>query len=196
MSFEKNRREITQLLNERYTNGIGCEIGVLRGDFSEHLLTNWKCKTLYLVDCWTEHSDYDETFHNHENNYTIMKKKLEPFKERINICRGYSHQVVNHFGDNFFDFIYIDANHSYEGCKKDLDLYWSKLKDGGIIMGDDYHLSDVEHLNFDGNQVTFGVTKAVKEFVREKNRIYDISYTADWRYSNPEICARNFVIQK
>ena len=196
MSFEKNRREITQLLNERYTNGIGCEIGVLRGDFSEHLLTNWKCKTLYLVDCWTEHSDYDETFHNHEDNYTIMKNKLEPFKERINICRGYSHQVVNHFSDSFFDFIYIDANHSYEGCKMDLDIYWSKLKDGGIIMGDDYHLSDVEHLNFGWNQVTFGVTKAVKEFVGEKNRIYDISYTADWRYNNPEICARNFVIQK
>ena len=195
MSFEKNRREIIHLLNERYPNGIGCEVGVLRGDFSEHLLSHWNCSKLYLVDCWKEHDDYDETFHNHETNYSIMKNKLSPYKDRIEVCKGYSNKVVHCFDNDFFDFIYIDANHSYEGCKMDLDLYWDKLKSGGILMGDDYHLKEVEELNFGGNTVTFGVTKAVQEFTKRKNRIYDISYTADWKYASPDICARNFVIQ-
>ena len=196
MSFEKNRRDIVHLLNERYPSGIGCEVGVLRGDFSHYLLSHWNCSKLYLVDCWTEHEDYDETFHNHETNYSIMKNKLAPFADRIEVCKGYSNKVVHCFDNECFDFVYIDANHSYEGCKEDLDLYWEKLKPGGILMGDDYHLKDVEDLNFSGNKVTFGVTKAVDEFAKERRRIYDIRYTADWMYLSPDICARNFVIQK
>lgn len=195
MLFEKNRRDIVSFLNERYPNGVGCEVGVLRGEFSEHLLTNWNCKRLYLVDAWQEHTDYDETFHDHKSNFMIMQSNLKPFNSRVQICKGNSCNVVQTFDDEFFDFIYIDANHSYEGCKLDLDLYWNKLKKGGILMGDDYHLKEIETLSFNGNRVTFGVTKAVHDFVREHNKIFDISYTADWTYENG-IPARNFVIQK
>ena len=61
--FEKKRTDIVHFLNERYPNGIGCEVGVLRGEFSKHLLSNWNCKKLYLVDCWEDHhEDYDELF--------------------------------------------------------------------------------------------------------------------------------------
>lgn len=196
MNYTENRKEITRFLNEHYNQGIGCEVGVLRGEFSEHLLNNWNCKKLYLVDCWEEHSnDYDETFHDHDSNFSIMSKRLQHLKDRIEICRGYSDKVVENFQDNMFDFIYIDANHSYEGCTKDLELYWPKLKEGGILMGDDYHLKDIETLNFNNNIVTFGVTKAVQEFTKTKGKIFDIHYTADWIYSNG-LPARNFVIQK
>lgn len=194
--FEKKRTDIIHFLNERYPNGIGCEVGVLRGEFSKHLLSNWNCKTLYLVDCWEDHhEDYDELFHDHNTNFKIMNQNLLPFHDRIQICKGYSDKIVHNFNDEMFDFIYIDANHSYEGCKLDLDLYWNKLKKGGIIMGDDYHINDIDELQFNGNKVVFGVTKAVKEFAKEHNKIFDISYTADWYY--PSLFpARNFVIQK
>jgi predicted O-methyltransferase YrrM len=195
-SFEKNRAHIVSLLNERYPNGLGCEVGVLRGEFSKHLLSNWNCKKLYLVDCWEEHpTDYDEIFHNHQNNFKIMQQTLLPFSSRYEICKGYSDKIVHSFQEEMFDFIYIDANHSYQGCKLDLDLYWSKLKKGGILMGDDYHLNDIEDLSFNDTNVTFGVTKAVREFCKEKHRIFDTSYTADWVYPS-HMPARNFVIQK
>jgi predicted O-methyltransferase YrrM len=194
--FEKKRTDIIHFLNERYPNGIGCEVGVLRGEFSKHLLSNWNCKKLYLVDCWEDHpEDYDELFHDHNTNFQIMNQNLLPFHDRIQICKGYSDKIVHNFNDEMFDFIYIDANHSYEGCKLDLDLYWKKLKKGGIIMGDDYHINDIDELQFNGNKVVFGVTKAVKEFTKEHNKIFDISYIADWYY--PSLFpARNFVIQK
>ena len=47
-----------------------------------------------------------------------------------------------------FDFIYIDADHSYEACKLDLESYWPKLKQGGIMMGDDYTLTPNEKMDF------------------------------------------------
>ena len=197
MSFELNRKQIVHLLNDRYPGGIGCEIGVLQGEFSKHLLQNWNCKTLCLVDCWEDHpNDYDELFHDHHTNYNVMLNNLKPFKERYQICRGYSDKIVHMFQDEMFDFIYVDANHSYEGCKKDLEIYWNKLKPGGILMGDDYHLLDIETLNFGNREsVTFGVTKAVKEFAKEKHKMVDIRYQADWTYSNM-MPARNFIIQK
>lgn len=50
------------------------------------------------------------------------------------------------------DYLYLDADHSYEGCRADLELWWPHLKIGGLIAGDDYG---------DGR---FGVTQAWDEF--------------------------------
>lgn len=36
------------------------------------------------------------------------------------------------------DLVFIDADHTYEGCKKDIDLWWPKLKKGGVMLGHDY----------------------------------------------------------
>ena len=35
------------------------------------------------------------------------------------------------------DFVYIDGNHAYEYVKKDIGLYYPKLKKGGVIGGHD-----------------------------------------------------------
>lgn len=36
------------------------------------------------------------------------------------------------------DFLYIDGDHSYEGVKKDIKMWFPKVKSGGLIGGDDY----------------------------------------------------------
>jgi predicted O-methyltransferase YrrM len=36
------------------------------------------------------------------------------------------------------DFLYVDADHSYEGCSADLQAWWPHLKVGGLLAGDDY----------------------------------------------------------
>lgn len=51
-----------------------------------------------------------------------------------------------------FDFIFIDADHSYEGVRDDIQRWWPKLKPGGVMAWHDYRHNDYP-----------GVEKAVDE---------------------------------
>lgn len=50
------------------------------------------------------------------------------------------------------DFVFIDADHSYEAVKKDIEAWYLKVKKGGIFAGHDYRASP-------------DVKKAVDEFI-------------------------------
>ena len=41
---------------------------------------------------------------------------------------------------NDLDFVYIDGNHDYDYVKKDLELYYPKLKGGGVLGGDNFEV--------------------------------------------------------
>lgn len=59
------------------------------------------------------------------------------FKNKIKVYNDYSYNLVDKFPDKFFDFIYIDANHTYEDVKRDVLSYLPKTK--SIIGGHDYN---------------------------------------------------------
>ena len=42
------------------------------------------------------------------------------------------------FPDDYFDWIYIDALHTYEGVRDDIQYYWPKLRSGGLFSGHDF----------------------------------------------------------
>ncbi len=62
-----------------------------------------------------------------------------------------SWDAANTFNINSIDCIHIDGDHSYSGVKQDMNLYFSKIKNGGMIINDDYHWG--------------GVKKAIDEFL-------------------------------
>lgn len=64
------------------------------------------------------------------------------------------------------DFIYIDGNHEYNYVKKDLELYWGKVKEGGIMSGHDIQSS--------------GVSTALLEFSRKNNLNIHFGDRRDW----------------
>lgn len=70
--------------------------------------------------------------------------------DNIHLIQDYSYNQANNFTDEFFDVIYIDADHSYESVKNEIKLYEPKCK--WIIGGHDYGVD--EHP---------GVTDAVNE---------------------------------
>ncbi len=41
------------------------------------------------------------------------------------------------FNDHFFDFGMLDSSHTYPQTKAEIKLWWSKIKDGGILAGHD-----------------------------------------------------------
>lgn len=148
---------------------VGAEIGVNEGDFSERILEIVRPKRLHLIDPWEFKNDdlYRNTPYGSEKiqNQKMMDEKYENVKKRFKtlinknqviINRGFSEASHNLFEDDYFDWVYIDGNHLYDFVKKDLEFYFSKVKLGGFIAGDDY---------YEGGWCDGGVKKAVDEFV-------------------------------
>lgn len=118
------------LLAESFS-GLGIELGVASGYFSETILRNIEVSRLYSVDRWSDHHDNSE--------YILCASRLSRFGCRSVMMRMDFSDAIIHFPDNFFDFIYIDA-YAHEGQQggKLLDDWWPKLKVGGIFSGHDY----------------------------------------------------------
>lgn len=156
------------LIENLRPKGKGIEIGVYKGNFANHILNNCENLELYLLDCWQKQDEHVYVDILNSNNEEMVNCLLETINKnskyfnRIKIIKDFSKNAVNFFDDNFFDFIYIDANHSYESSKEDIIKWFPKLKKNGLFAGHDY-------LNgINGNGV-FGVKQAVDEFVYENN---------------------------
>lgn len=55
----------------------------------------------------------------------------------IEIITGRSQEMSERFDDESIDLLYIDGDHRYEYEKQDYDLYFPKVKRGGLIIIDD-----------------------------------------------------------
>ena len=58
--------------------------------------------------------------------------------DNIKYIMGFSHDVVPALEGKQFDVVFIDATHSYEGVKKDVEISLPKLKDDGVFIFHDY----------------------------------------------------------
>ena len=168
-----NRQEIIDTINKLELTGTGIEIGVRVGKFSHKILAETKLSRLISLDVWNEKKNLNRT-------YTL----LEEYKKRSVLIKGNSLTSYDMFPDEFFDFIHIDSDHRYFHVKQELELYWPKLKKGGIYSGHDY---------MDGwwrgdEWRDFGVIEAVDEFVaqhQQKLHICGDSWKSWWFVKNP-----------
>ncbi len=186
----KDRFEICDFLNSHGLTGKGVEIGSFVGRYARHILDNWK-GTLYLVDPWREPekgSDVEGSSNDVVTPEVMLQatKVLKGVEDRAIMIRALSHQAVDLFQDGSLDFIYIDGDHSYEGAKRDIKLWFPKVKKGGLVAGHDYlRLKKENDWFLDPNFLpngkdkyiyhsnkymgVFGVNPAVDEFVEDNN---------------------------
>jgi predicted O-methyltransferase YrrM len=61
--------------------------------------------------------------------------------KNIDFLKAYSHAVAPEFRQSI-DFIFIDADHSYEAIKKDWHDWFPKVRPGGIIALHDCRISE------------------------------------------------------
>jgi FkbM family methyltransferase len=185
-----DKRDLASLVNQLYPNGIGVEIGVLRGEYSKLILERWNNGTLYLIDTWRHLSKYiDMNGQDDQYHYDCMVKTAEnikPWQHRAHMIRMDSSLSADMFPDEYFDFIYIDADHSYEGVVKDIEAWWPKIKKGGLFCGDDYIPDNGDiWLIVDDKQTyagKFGVRHAVTEFATKINvKIYSTINEPYWK---------------
>ena len=146
------------------------EVGVFRGEFAQ-VLAGTRPSLLVLIDPWEgiltsgNHDGQNVVQVNGEDVFRSLKEttKALPF---IEIRRGYSGTVLKEFPDNHFDAIYIDGDHSFEGCFSDLELAYKKVKAGGWIMGHDYGCNLLKCTT----AWCFGVEQAVDTFCVKYNQ--------------------------
>jgi predicted O-methyltransferase YrrM len=76
----------------------------------------------------------------YENLYETFLKNITPVKHIINPIKKISWEAAEDYKDKSLDFVFIDAAHDYDSVKKDINAWFPKIKDGGIIAGHDYEL--------------------------------------------------------
>ena len=59
-------------------------------------------------------------------------------EDKVKVHRGFSHNILHTLPDDYFDIIYVDANHEPEYVCEDGVLAFRKLKKGGYMIFDDY----------------------------------------------------------
>lgn len=144
----------------------GAEIGCLMGNNASELLTQRPKMTLLMVDPWAEaEANYKATGDymtrwgpgQWQNVYKAAMNRVAFAGERAVPMRGLSVDMAKQVPDASLDFVYIDANHSYEGCRTDIDAWLPKIKPGGFLSGHDFnHDKEV-------NKKKWGVMRAVNE---------------------------------
>jgi len=102
---------------------------------------------LYCIDPWEDYPEYEEYITEQPSIYDSFLKNIEEHgvKDKVIISRGYSHINIHKFPDEFFDMIYIDANHEPDYVLEDAVVSFRKLKKGGILIFDDYGYAGPDH---------------------------------------------------
>lgn len=143
---------------------IGVEIGTDRGGYAEDICKRYPEFELYTCDPYLPYNEGKEVKTQEDMNHfrDEARELLGNYPNCTFIPGQTSKQLAEVFKDNSIDFVFIDGNHEYEGVKEDIELWYPKIKKGGIVSGHDY----VERPD-----LKYGVVQAVDEFVR-KNDIY------------------------
>ncbi len=131
-------------------NAIVAEIGTQYGAFAEKIMLATHPQKLHIIDIDLSllRANLDER--------TAIKAGLE--NHSVELHQGDSSTVIATFPDQYFDWIYIDGDHSYDGVKKDIEKSYPKLKEDGLLVFNDYtHWSPYE-------MIPYGIPRAVNEF--------------------------------
>tara|TARA_Y100000593_G_scaffold89252_1_gene173127 strand:+ start:544 stop:1155 length:612 start_codon:yes stop_codon:yes gene_type:complete len=166
-----------------------CEIGVREGQTFKRRLP-YVSKLAVAIDCWdlyeTEsQNDMHRARNQAKGQYHDLYHycKSNDFGNEVKVMKAFSddESVINEFNDETFDLIFIDGDHSYEGCKADLENWWPKVKPGQILCGHDYCFPE-------NNPNGFGVKQAVDEFMKDREDIINFRvhrYDGESENNNP-----------
>jgi hypothetical protein len=156
-------RRIWKPFMEKYKCEYICELGVFNGDNFMQMIMH-DPKLAVAIDTWQDNGTHprkmdDYTQKEFDKQYAYFKGRVadKPF---VKIVRDFTTKAARQFDDNFFDLVFIDADHTFEGCYLDLLTWYPKIKPGKFLTGHDY-----------GHRIRrkFGVYDAVNKFAEEHN---------------------------
>lgn len=163
-------------------NPVVVEVGVFVGGLSRELLAQRPDLHLIMVDAWgsNDSQDYLETNDFHANASKEQQDQWEKqardmvkeFNGRTEIIKDLSVNASMQVEDGSVDLVFIDADHSYKGCKEDINSWKSKVKSNGWLSGHDYENNQADF--------KFGVTEAVDEFLGKNKDQLQLGLNYTW----------------
>lgn len=144
----------------------GAEVGVFLGRMSHNLLARHENLHLFMVDKWepiaadsTAGKSGDELVHLRPHYwymvYGVAVANTAFAADRRTIIRKDSTLAAEDVPDGSLGFVFIDADHSYEGCMADLKAWAPKVSGDGFVSGHDIDSPDYPR---------WGVRKALEDF--------------------------------
>jgi predicted O-methyltransferase YrrM len=172
---------------DRLIRSIGAkrilEVGVAYGYHAEHLLDTHNLDAYTGIDPYK--ADYDEKDAFCTDVHVLMKgtsrqasmDKLyqavhEMLQQKkgsrdVTLLRTVSSMICHEIPDESLDFVFVDGSHLYQDVLLDLEALWPKVRNGGILSGDDFLWADVE--------------RAVREFAKK----YNVQFTLEKQNNYP-----------
>jgi Methyltransferase domain len=144
----RHRRELVSKLPK---HGVGAEVGTWKGAFAAQLLSGAHPVRLHLIDPWESRPDaaYAGAWYAERNADSHVQEKMDAIYDSV--CKLFpseisSGRVLIHRSRSVdaagaleaLDWAYIDGDHTYEAVKADLESFYTLIRPGGVLAGDDY----------------------------------------------------------
>lgn len=170
-----------EILKRLNGSAVGAEIGVFAGDLSSRLLAREDLR-LYMVDSWGDfEASYvdpgQNDFHaqlsaDAQERYMRLAEQVTAFAaDRRVIMKQKSVEVAQKIAPASLDFVFIDADHSLDGCRADIRAWQSRVKPGGWLCGHDFANPQYPQ---------WGVERAVREFVGASGLSLELGENFTW----------------
>jgi hypothetical protein len=126
------------------------EVGVWKGDFAKEVL-EWdkNIEKYYMIDPWATLPDWNKPWNVNDRVfdevYAEAMQKIAFASEKVYVLRGRTKDVIDEIPDESLDFAYIDGDHTLRGITIDLIKLYPKMKENGLIAGDDFTPNPWQH---------------------------------------------------
>lgn len=123
-------------------------------------------ESTYLIEDAGQREVYQKSFEKNGHTFKAVCETLDQYSNII-VINGVSYSVAEGFCDSSIDVIFIDADHSFTGVKKDYESWFSKIKPNGVFLFHDM----IE---------AFACFKFYNENLLFDSRIEEIKHDHDW----------------
>ncbi|MCJ7653806.1 MAG: class I SAM-dependent methyltransferase [Dehalococcoidia bacterium] len=107
---------------------------------------------VHCVDTWQNQGMTEGT----RDTWAEFQANTRPYASLIVPRHGLSVEVAKSFTESI-NLLFLDGDHSYEGCRADVEFWLPHLKPGGVLVMHDYGWAE-------------GVRRTVRELIQSRQR--------------------------
>jgi len=136
----EHRNDFAKLCNRRGLHRYAVEVGVERAEYSVKFRDAWNGDMLLCIDPWQKSVEgYGELRWERESDYQMALARLSRCERFVEVFRGTLDEAIQ--GSRIrrsIDFLYLDADHSYEFMQDAIAKMWPLMAPHGIMAGHDF----------------------------------------------------------